>query len=287
MATLIPIDAVATYHLGDYACWDVYWSLTFSSTIPKMGQRIDGFTGSISDFWVYLTGGSSGTVTARIRKVSDDSIIDESSPVDIADLNDPPSSSGIPYKKFTLNSVPIVNTDIRVVLEWSGSALNSARSQGDETGGYRTHYSTYGGDHWVDSSGTDHDVVVNSYLGRSYDEDVGTYTECPKAKYPYTVHWDLGQVRTLNTIRIYWGADAVWRPHLYTLAVSLDGISWTTVATMDEGRPDSGWVSYTFGSESCRYVRFTTGASVASDLGTRIYEIEVVESIFVPKVQII
>lgn len=85
------------------------------------------------------------------------------------------------------------------------------------------------------------------------------------------IRWDLGAGKIVGACRIYWGADANYRPSAYRIQVSEDASNWTTVYTATT-QPSSGWVEYTWSARYCRYIRLLIDAHGAS--GTEVYEFD-------------
>lgn len=81
--------------------------------------------------------------------------------------------------------------------------------------------------------------------------------------------WGMGALKICSGCRIYWGADAAYRPTAYRIEVSVDGEAWTTVKTLTEA-PAAGWVEYSWNSRYARYIRLIVDTHGAT--GTEIFE---------------
>lgn len=112
------------------------------------------------------------------------------------------------------------------------------------------------------------DVVLNEHnTGRCIDDTLSTYYE--NTSPTPSIKWDLGATRIVSGFRIYWDADAAWRPTDYNLYGSGDGSSWSELVheTTD---PGEGWREYSFNAKYIRYIKLAVNTSGSS--GVRIYE---------------
>lgn len=116
-------------------------SLTMDSTqYTRMGQKITVANKTIckAGFWInQIVGSPVGTIYARIRKVSDDSII-ETSP----DTYDAATLAGVPrWFYFTFNS--LVNEEVRILIEYNGTyGIRTSYKNADVCAGIFTVYKT-------------------------------------------------------------------------------------------------------------------------------------------------
>ncbi|MBA7607866.1 hypothetical protein ES703_15035 [subsurface metagenome] len=82
--------------------------------------------------------------------------------------------------------------------------------------------------------------------------------------------WDMGALKITSGCRLYWGADANYRPTAYRLEVSETGSTWTTVKTESEAAPASDWKEYSWNARYARYIRLIVDTHGAT--GTEIFE---------------
>ncbi|MFQ5712065.1 MAG: hypothetical protein ACE5GD_09850 [Candidatus Geothermarchaeales archaeon] len=105
----------------------------------------------------------------------------------------------------------------------------------------------------------------------SIDEDTGTYwIPDPANEAGAWIKWDIGSVKGLGGCRVYFGADAAYRPTALKIEISTDDITYTEKVTVSSD-PGSGWDEYTF-TGSARYIRLTVTTHGSS--GTKIYEFD-------------
>lgn len=106
---------------------------------------------------------------------------------------------------------------------------------------------------------------------RAIDEDTAIqWRPTPANEAGAWLRLDTGALKIIGGCRIYWGADAAYRPTAYTIQVSEDGTTWTTVVTETAAAPESAWKEYSWNSRYARYIRLLVGTHGAS--GTEIYE---------------
>ncbi len=83
---------------------------------------------------------------------------------------------------------------------------------------------------------------------------------------------DMGALKICGGCRIYWGADAAYRPTAYRLQVSEDGTTWTTVITDTTAPPASAWKEYSWNARYARYIRLIVDTHGST--GTEIFEVD-------------
>lgn len=83
---------------------------------------------------------------------------------------------------------------------------------------------------------------------------------------------DMGALKITSGCRIYWGADADYRPTAYRIEVSENGTDWTTVITETSAAPASAWKEYSWNSRYARYIRMIVDTHGAT--GTEVFEVD-------------
>jgi len=84
--------------------------------------------------------------------------------------------------------------------------------------------------------------------------------------------WDTGALKFCAGCRVYWGADAAYRPTAYRVQISENTTDWTTVVTEAEAAPASAWKEYSWSGQYCRYIKLVVDTHGSS--GTEIYEMD-------------
>ena len=157
----------------------------FNGASIRFGQRYDTFPGgyltSLS-FWLLKNNLPTGTGYARVRLVSDDSIIGTIGSVDVATF-------GGAGAKVTFNTTPIhiPSADVRFTFEYDGGdAANYVRcmyNNANTVAGDRTQYSVAGG--WAETAGEDATFEIVYF-----PVQVSATAACTAAEHDITVYAD-------------------------------------------------------------------------------------------------
>jgi len=83
---------------------------------------------------------------------------------------------------------------------------------------------------------------------------------------------DMGALKICGGCRIYWGADAAYRPQAYRIQASEDGETWETVVTETAAAPASAWKEYSWAARYAHYIRLIVDSHGSS--GTEVYEVD-------------
>lgn len=243
----------------------------YSSGYTRVAQRktVNDEVSAL-EFELYKVGSPSGNVYFRVRKISDDSVLAEKNWGDAANLQ-----TSATWEKATFDSPVTINQEVRLCVEYSGGDSSNyvrarARLADVKSGEYLSEYSGS----WTDQTSLDLKYKLYGTLNgnKTKDDDTATYWEpSPANESGAWCRWDTGALKILGGCRIYWGSDAAYRPTAYTLAVSDDDSSWTTVETLSSD-PGAGWQEYTWNARYARYVKLTVSTHGSS--GIRIYEFD-------------
>lgn len=252
------------------------WSMQLSSgDQTRAAQRItlSGDTLQQVSFYLKKNQSPTGTVYARVRKVSDDSIIETSSTtLDISTLSTDPA-----WYDFPFTCAP--NEEVRICIEYDGGDSNnylgyylstSSHISGWQEFYYDGTWQTWGAENY------NYDMTIKiSFIGlpatNTVDDNVATlWQPNPPNEAGAWISWDMGSVKYIKGCRIYWGSDAAYRPSEYKIWVSVDGIEWTEVTHETEAAPASAWKTYSWDFQVVRYFKLTIITHGAS--GTQVFE---------------
>jgi len=214
------------------------------------------------------------SIHARIRKVSDGSVIKEANE---AYSGDDISSSG-EWILFTFNQ--FVNEAAYLSVEFDeGSGYSPMPAVGLYDVGFPYEdgrYCYYGSDsawHEVTSYDTCVQVIFQKLGSNTVDDNLTTcWHPVPENEANAWISWDLEELAALAGCRIYWGAESAYRPTAYHIQVSEDNTAWTTVITETEAPPASAWKEYLWNVKAARYVKLSIDTHGAS--GTKVYEVD-------------
>lgn len=118
-------------------------------------------------------------------------------------------------------------------------------------------------------------LLATNYFRAIYAIDDSTSTKwrpVPANETDAWMTWDTGNMKLLTGCRIYWGADAAYRPTAYRIQTSSDNSSWATVITETEAPPASAWKEYSWDMAEKRYIKLIVDTHGSS--GTEIYEMD-------------
>lgn len=211
---------------------------------------------------------TSGDLYCRVRKVSDDGIIETSSKV-VAYADLPTSREDI---TFPLTCAP----SVAVYISFEGSFVGGNgffmdESSTDEISGSEWYYSDTT---WTEITG--HDVYITidfAGVANTVDEDTDTEWHAdPPDKPGVWISWDIGSLKYIGGCRIYWGAEAAYRPTEYKIYTSPDNSNWTEVIHEAEAAPASAWKTYQWYARYARYFKLEVTTHGLS--GTKVYEVD-------------
>lgn len=232
---------------GDYT-----YHLAGEEWYQRSGQRITltGQNLSYVRFYLKKVGSPSGNVYCRIRRTSDDGIIETSATVYTANE----LSTEYEWKEFALSSSP--DEEVYICVEPSGgdydNYIDAYLATSDVCDGCHVYYTTGAG--YTVNSGFDTTIILAF-------SDVSPW-----------ISWDIGSLKFVGGCRIYWGSEVAYRPTEYKLYVSVNGTDWTEVIHETEAAPASAWKTYQWYVRYARYFKLvviTLGAS-----GTKVYEVD-------------
>lgn len=131
----------------------------WSGNVPKHGQRLNAFTGTITSvgFWMSDPAAVTGTAYCRIRKASDDSLLETMGSIDLSTIAGAAT-------EYTFDDTTYTGTgiDIRVLLEFDGgdavNHIHSYYANADTITGTDTYYF---GAAWTDTAGADKSIRIS------------------------------------------------------------------------------------------------------------------------------
>ncbi len=88
-----------------------------------------------------------------------------------------------------------------------------------------------------------------------------------------SVTFDLGSVKSVSTIKIFWEVAAASD---FEILTSTDGKKWTTVFEESDNVIADDWGTYNFNTVSARYIKLACGGRL-TEYGVSIYEFEIYE----------
>lgn len=221
-------------------------------------------------FYLRKEGSPTGTAYARVRRVSNDSIIETSATT----LNVATLSTSYAWKTFTFTCYP--NETVYVCIEYTvGDNNNYVRVAYKET-------NVIEGEGWIwvlppyywSAYGTT-DLTIQILFAKyskenTIDESTSTFWQPhPANQAGAWITWALASIKNTTGCRIYWGSESAYRPTNYKIYTSLDNSSWTE-RKHETADPGAGWKSYSWKDASTRYIKLVVTTHGSS--GTRIYE---------------
>lgn len=239
----------------------------------RAAQKITltGLTLESVSFYLKKYGNPTGTATAVIRKASDSSIIETSATtLDVSTL-----TTSHAWKEFPFTCAP--DEEVYICIEYAGGNVDNQVLVGnynvDVIDGvwYLYHTASY----WTPDA-TDGTIKINFSEGTGdnlVDENTGTnWVPIPANEAGAWASFDIGSLKFIQGIRIYFGADADYRPAAYHIQISKDDSNWVTVATITETPGASAWKEIMGFFKWARYVKIVIDTHGAS--GTKIYEVD-------------
>ncbi len=222
-------------------------------------------------FFLKKEGSPTGTMNVRVRKVSDDNIIETSATtLDVSTL-----STSYEWKEFALTCSP--SEEVRICAEYSGGG-------GADTvvaGFYNSDvcvgcYSNYVSS-WTDESPWDATIIVKGApeypASSTIDDNTNTFwIPYPENEAGAWLKLDLGSIKFIGGCRIYWGSEVEYRPTEYKIYTSPDDSDWTEVIHETGAAPASAWKEYNWYVKYARYIKLIVTTHGAS--GTKVYEVD-------------
>lgn len=249
------------------------WESLASTTKTRNAQKITltGDTLAYVRWKLKRISNPTGTFYARIRKVSDDSIIETSATeLDVSILTDE-----FVWHEFALTCAP--DEEVYVSGEYTGGdAVNQVGigyQNSDECDGIRCRYE--GSGPWTETPTNDMTIILFSTppADHAKDEDTNTYWQpSPPDEAGAWLKMDLGSLKYIGGCRIYWGSEAAYRPTEYKIYTSPDDSTWTEVIHETEAAPASAWKEYNWYVQKAQYIKMVVTTHGAS--GTKIYEVD-------------
>lgn len=216
-----------------------------------------------------------GTAYARVRKVSDDSIIETSGDtLDVSTL-----TTSYEWKEFTFSCSPNEAVYISIEYEssepevrwiWAGAAVPNIS-------GILSYFDIGPPTIWID--GSNYDVTIrifflNGKKENTVDGSVSTlWQPKPVNEAGAWISWDLGTSKSITGCQIYWGADANYRPTDYKIYTSPDNSDWTERAHQEGDPGASAWKEHAWTKVTAQYVKFVVTTHGAT--GTRLNEVQI------------
>lgn len=241
-----PDGLILNQQAGDYEYHlsiDANWYQRGGQRITLTGQNL-----SYVRFKLKKVGSPSGNVNCRVRRTSDDGIIETSATVYTANE----LSTSYEWKEFALTCSP--NEQVYILVEPSGgdysNYIDAYLSTSDVCDGCHVMYQTGPG------------YTVNSTFDSTI---ILAYSETT----PW-ISWDIGSLKFLGGCRIYWGSEVGYRPTEYKIYTSPNASDWTEVIHETGAAPGSAWKTYQWYVKYARYFKLaviTPGAS-----GVKVYE---------------
>lgn len=211
------------------------------------------------------------TIYTRIRKVSNDDIIETSA----TELDASTLTGDFVWYEFVLTCAP--DEEVYVSCEYSGeNGLNQVligKKGSDVCDGTRCRYGP--GGPWEETPTNDMTIILFSTPSASAakDEDTNTYWQpSPPDEAGAWLKMDLGSLKYIGGCRIYWGSEVAYRPTEYKIYTSPDDSDWTEVIHETEAAPASAWREYKWYVQKARYIKMIVTTHGAS--GTKVYEVD-------------
>ena len=239
----------------------------------RIAQRIT-LTGKILSyvrFYLMKSGSPTGTLYVRVRRVSDDGIIETSSTtLDVSTL-----TGAYQWKEFALTCAP--SEAVRIAAEYDGgngsNNVRVGRTSSDLCDGYRSIYPS--GGPWNDITGDDITIILwaRGTAEETIDDNTATYwVPDPPNEAGAWLKLNLGSVKYTGGCRIYWGSEVAYRPTEYKIYTSPDDSTWTEVIHETEAPPASAWKEYEWYVQKAQYIKIVVTTHGAS--GTKVYEVD-------------
>jgi len=258
---------------GGYILNQTLWDSSqylFNGSYVRAAQRIvlTGQTLEYVRFYLKKSGSPTGTVYARVRRVSDDGVIETSATtLDISTL-----TTEYAWKEFPLTCSP--DEDVRICIEFSeGNDTNKL-----VVGYYTTDvcdgcFSKY--TPWTDFGTFEATIIIMAAAlypaSNTIDDNTVTYwLPEPANEAGAWIKFDLGSLKYIGGCRIYWGSEAAYRPTEYKIYTSPDDSTWTEVIHETQAAPASAWKEYNWYVRKARYIKMVVTTHGAS--GTKVYE---------------
>jgi len=243
----------------------------FNGGNTRGGQKITLTGGTLQYVRFYLkkTGAPTGTLYVRVRRTSDDGIIETSATtLDVTTI-----TTDYAWYEFALTCAP--DEEVRIIAEFEGGSSSNEVYLGkylaDVCPGVYTSY--YGS--WSDDSNAEATIIIagapTNPASDAIDDNTATYwTPDPPDEAGAWIKFDLGSLKFIGGCRIYWGSEAAYRPTEYKIYTSPDDSTWTEVIHETEAAPASAWKEYNWYVKYARYIKMVVTTHGAS--GTKVYE---------------
>jgi hypothetical protein len=220
-------------------------------------------------------GSPTGNMTATMRKVSDDSLLTSSDPVDAATYT---QNSLVTFNFQTRPAIPAY--DVYLLIEYTG---------GDATNYIRSAYKTsdvfadglrvtWNGSYGEGSSTEARMEIEFLAFSETYANDGQTSEEWKSNSEanPYN-YGDMGSAKPVSGCRIYWLTNG--RPTNYLIQTSIDASTWTTVKTLVAQPAAGAYTEYAFNTVYARYVRVIAQETLVMEIAEFQYYLKVADAI--------
>lgn len=247
---------------NDYEKMRVDWYERIAQRITLTGKTL-----TYVRFYLKKTDAPEGTLYVRVRRVSDDGIIETSATtLDVTTI-----TTDYAWYEFALTCAP--SEEVRICAEFSGGGGTNEVYVGlQNTDVCDGQVSTYFGS-WGESATKDCTIILCAAgaANDAKDEDLATFwVPDPANEAGAWLKLDLGSLKYIGGCRIYWGSEIAYRPSEYKIYTSPDDSDWTEVIHEIEAASASAWKTYNWYVKKARYIKLIVTTHGAS--GTKIYE---------------
>jgi len=222
-------------------------------------------------FYLMKTLAPVGTLYVRVRRVSDDGIIETSATtLDVSTLG-----GAYEWKEFALTCAP--NEAVYICAEFTGgdgsNYVHVAKQNTDVCDGISATYPA--GGPWSNEETKDCTIILQATdpIDNLKDDDTATFwVPDPENEAGAWFKADLGSLKYIGGCRIYWGSEVAYRPTEYKIYTSPDDAVWTEVIHETVAAPASAWKTYNWYVQKARYIKMIVTTHGAS--GTKVYEVD-------------
>jgi len=182
---------------------------------------------------------------------------------------------------FDINITPVdLNSGVQYwIIVHIGDANANVRWEINASGTYQDGYvarSIDKGKTWDTTTYAGSDAgfkLFNSYSpSNTIDDDIATFWQPNTSEVNASCRWELGALKTVAGLRVYWDSDIYYSPLGYNIQTSPDASIWTD-QIIEIQRPQEGaWKFYSWSPANARYIRILITAQGFS--GTRVCEAE-------------
>lgn len=249
---------------NDYEKMRVDWYERIAQRITLTGKTL-----TYVRFYLKKTDAPEGTLYVRVRRVSDDGIIETSATtLDVTTI-----TTDYAWYQFALTCAP--SEEVRICAEFSGGEGSNEVYVGlQNTDVCDGQVSTYFGS-WGESATKDCTIILCAAgaANDAKDEDLATFwVPDPANEAGAWLKLNLGSVKYIGGCRIYWGSEVAYQPTEYKIYTSPNDSDWTEVIHETEAAPASAWKEYNWYVQKAQYIKMIVTTHGAS--GTKVYEVD-------------